>query len=340
MRSRKIDAIVNLIILALWMTVALVLIFFANVKFSISALDIIMYSLAGFLVHYALSLLFHELGHLIFSAFCHMRPIYVNFGLFSVRTYPEKKVGFLTYFSREAGESSFVPKKKIKPKHVKILSLGGLIFSLIYALFCLCTLIYSPNPLLFCFMGIGSCSAFYLLTVNVLPFDKTSDGALILNKQGYCDVITAVSNHQMKVMQNVVPEEAVVFKKSSEPFAVYYHYCYLLMQNRKEEAYYLILTLENKLNDLTDDEYTLLFPEILFVSCIKNRMDEDLKNRAEVFFTEEEAHPSAVRAHFIYRKTTGDKEWAKILLGSYKNLLTSCPNFILSVEKQFSEHIH
>ena len=99
-----------------------------------------------------------------------------------------------------------------------------------------------------------------------------------------------------------------------------------------------MLSLQNKLESLVNDEYSLIFPEVLFVCCEKGIRDEELKTRAEIFFSEEEVSPAILRAHVVYRKFYGDKEWAETLFSSYLKSLKNAPLFVKKVEEQTNIH--
>ncbi len=334
MKSKKIDALVNLSIFALWIIVSAILIVYSCGIFQMSALDVFIYSLTGWILNYAFGLFFHELGHVTFAKLCKMNIRYVNFGLFSIDYQNDKKIRPFTYFSPEAGETSFLPKEKMTKKHLKLIAGGGILFSVVYIVLCIIPLFFIENEILFCMLAIGACAPFYLLTVNLLPFDKTSDGSIIFSNRDYAEVIAEVANHQKALLENEMPEEAQIFKTSAEPLAFYYHYIYLILQNRREEAYNRIISLQPNLDNLLNDEYLLIFPEILYISLENAIDDEELKARAEIFFNEEARTPAILRAHRSFRRFYGDKDWADALQNSYVKSLSFAPNFIKRVEEQ------
>ena len=83
MKNRRLETIINLLLLAVWLTVFGYLVVYAKRTFKMSGMDAFMLSITGFVLHYVFSLLFHELGHVLFAKIKKMRVQYVNFGLFS-----------------------------------------------------------------------------------------------------------------------------------------------------------------------------------------------------------------------------------------------------------------
>lgn len=336
MKTNRREELINFSLFLAWLIIAVIFGVFAYSKFkSLSIADVIIYSLAGLLANYALAIVFHELGHVVFAKACEMRIAYVNFGLFSIDFLNGKKVKYFTYLSPEAGETSFIPKKVFTVRNMKLIAFGGLLFSFIYAIGCLIPLLFIANDLLFCLLGIGSCTAFYLFTINLIPLDKTSDGAIVITKNDYAEVVVAIGNHQKNVLANGFPEEAPIFKKSNQPLALYYHYLYLLMHGRKDEAIRTITAVQQNLALLTDEEYVAVYPELLYISCERGVIDEELHSRAEVFFASEIETPAVIRAHYVYRKLRGEKEWAQTLLTSYYKSLKDAPLFVKRSEEPF-----
>lgn len=334
MLSRKSYTIINLILFFFWLIVAGALIVYATANFKVTGLDAFIYSFTGLLVIYFLTVFIHEIGHILFAKFCGLKTAYVNFGLFAIDYTEGKKVKFFSRIALEGGESAFLPRKEFTRVKLKLTALGGLLFTLLFAVALNVPMFVSKNVFAFCFLTIGSCSAFYLFTVNILPLDKTSDGSILLTKRDYNDVIVAITNLQNKLDFEDIPAEDVIFKKSNEPLAVFYHFMYLTLQNRREEGVYCLTSLQSDFSLLTDQEYTLIFPELLYLACTKGKPDEEYLKRAEIFFIDEAQTPSVIRAHCAYRKFLGDKEWTKILYDSYKRAVASSPNFIKAFESQ------
>ncbi len=335
MKNRRLETIINLLLLAVWLTVFGYLVVYAKRTFKMSGMDAFMLSITGFVLHYVFSLIFHEMGHVLFAKIKKMKIQYVNFGLFSI-DFSAKKLRLFTYFSADAGETAFLPKKDISVGVIKLITFGGLLFSFIYAIICFIPLYFLVQRELFCVLGIGSCSAFYLLTVNILPIDKTSDGSILLSRGDYAKVLTQIINHQRKELEGEIPVEAPIFKSSSQPLACYYHYLYLLLQSRKEEAFYLINKLSLDLEEFIDEEYRLIFPEIITVNYLQGINDENVKARAEIFFTEEDNRPAVLRAHCIYRSSRGETEWAESLRKSYEKSIRHATAFTKAIESRFN----
>ena len=337
--NRKTVTVVNLILFAIWLLVACILTVYAYRQFNFSNVDVIAYSLTGLLVNYLLTIAIHEIGHIICAKICKMKVARVNFGPIEIDYTQNKKVKCFSRISLEGGESNFIPTKPVTKGQLRFVAFGGLFFTLLFAVACNIPMMISVNKTAFCFLTIGSCAAFYLFTVNLLPFDKTSDGTILLTNREYIDVIVAVLNHQFAVQKNGIPEESVIFKRSKEPLAVYFHFVYLILQHRKEEAYRDLLALSHMFYTLTDEEYTAIFTEILYEACQHGVLDDEIKNRADIFFTEENNTPSFLRAHCAYRKHQGEKEWACSIYKSYKKALSQSPAFIKEYESRYALHV-
>ena len=335
MKNRRLETLINLLLLAVWLVVFGVLVVYAKINFNMSGMDAFMLSVTGFVLHYVFSLLFHELGHVIFLKLLKMKLQYVNFGLFSI-DFTAGKFRLFTYFSSDAGETAFLPTKDITHKEIKLVAFGGILFSFIYAIAGIAPLFFIISPEWFCVLGVGACSAFYLLTINLLPIDKTSDGSILISRKDYPKIVAAIVNHQRREMQGEIPPEAEIFKSSTQPLACYYHYLYLLLQNRKEEAFYVINKLSLSLDDFIDDEYQLIFPEIITVNFLQGIKDKSIMARAEVFFNEEDPRPAVIRAHCIFRSSCGETDWSESLRKAYEKSLRRASYFTKEIEKHFN----
>ena len=332
MINRKLKTMVNLLLFFIWFAVACSLIVYVDRNFKMSYLDGLIYSLTGLLVNFYATVAIHELGHILFAKMFSLKPAFVNFGVFSIDYLNGNKVKFFSRISIDGGQSAFLPQKPVTKFKLRMVAFGGLFFTLLFGVACNLPMFFSFNPNVFCFLTIGSCSAFYLFTVNLLPLDKTSDGSVLLTNRDYNEVVAEVSNHQMAVLNNEMPDEPLIFKRSQEPLAVYHHFMHLVIQNRKDEASRVITTLQPYFYALTDDEYTCIFAEILFNECKTGRLSDEMKNRAELFFTEENNTPAFLRAHCAYRKVLGEIEWAQSLYRSYEKVVANAPLFVKTFE--------
>ena len=335
MKNRRLAAVINLSIIALFVGAVVGLTVFAKNKYQAQVLPIIIFVIAGLVLHYALSLIFHEMGHTLFAKTCKMDIKQINFGLFSI-DFSTKKIRWFTYFSSEAGEMLFSSFNEVSAKQIRLIAFGGLLFSFLYLIICYIPLLFVHELTLTCLLGIGGISAVYLFFVNILPIDKTSDGAILISRKQYPIIMSAIINHQKAVECGEIPSEQEVFKKSMQPLARYYHYLYLMLEGKKEEAHLIIRELSDIIDELTDEEYNLIFSEIIAINCLNNSLDEDLNARAEIYFDEEVESPAFLRAHYLYRKAQGENAWAEGLYASYLKTVESAPLLIKEVEKQFN----
>ena len=164
MLSRKAYTVINLILFFVWLAVACILIVYANANFKVSGLDAFIYSFTGLLVNYFLAIFIHELGHILFAKLCGLKTAYVNFGLFAIDYTNGKEIKYFSRLSLEGGESAFVPKKQLTKLKLRLTALGGLLFTLLFAIALNIPMFISKNVFAFCFLTIGSCSVFYLFT--------------------------------------------------------------------------------------------------------------------------------------------------------------------------------
>ena len=336
MKNRKWEVLINLAIIAVFLAVAGWLMLLTKNKYEEKLVEIIAFSVIGLIAHYQLSLVLHELGHTLLAKLCKMNVQYIDFGLFSIDC-EGKKIKLFGGNKGEAGEILFASEGQISEKQIKLIAFGGLLLSLIYVVICYLPLLFVDQMIADCLLKIGGLSAVYLLFVNLLPIDKTSDGAILLSRKQYPAILSAVINHQTAVKKGEIPVEADIFKSSSQPLACYYHYLYLMHEGKTEEAYALINKLNDEIDELTDEEYTLIFSEIVTVNCLQSERDESINARAEIFFDAELNTPAFLRAHYLYRKKQGESTWAEGLRASYLKTLESAPLFILEVEKQFNK---
>jgi hypothetical protein len=182
MKNRKLGVVINLIIISAFLAVAIWLVFLTKNKYQDGLLHIVAFSLIGMLANYQLSLILHELGHTLFAKLCKINVKRINFGLFFIDC-ENKKLKFFAKTDGEAGEILFSSANATSEKQIKLVAFGGLLFSLIYVALCYLLLLFFDSVLITCLFAIGGLSALYLLFVNILPIDKTSDGAILLSRK-------------------------------------------------------------------------------------------------------------------------------------------------------------
>ena len=180
MKNKK-NLIINLILFFIWVAFAVLLTWYAIQGLKTKILTAVLCSALSIVVHYFISLFFHELGHLIFAKASKMKMGYVNFGFFSIDFEKQaSRVKFFTFFGENAGESVILPHRNITKEKLCLMAFGGLLFSLIYTILGAVFAICLSSGVAFCLLGMAVVPASYLLVVNSLPIDKNSDGRNML----------------------------------------------------------------------------------------------------------------------------------------------------------------
>lgn len=204
MSSKLKRALIDLLAGFLWLVAFVGLCLYACEKLHAMYLKAFLLGAVGLLLNYYLSTFFHEAGHVLFAKKAGLAPIKVNYGLFTVfkffdscENFCEKscekrnkksgncekrqriKIKFSPLFG-EAGETQFAATRSVGLADLKTAVAGGLLFSFVYCAAAFCVLLLVKNATFFCLFGAGACSAFYLFSINVIPLNKTNDGALIL----------------------------------------------------------------------------------------------------------------------------------------------------------------
>lgn len=337
MKNKK-AFLVNLIFAIVWLGFAVLLTVYAiNVLRAKVALAII-FSVLGLVIHYFVALAFHEWGHVLFAKKNGMKLNYVNFGFFSVDYTKEKKrVKFFTFFGEHAGESVFLPHKGMTKEKLCSIAFGGLLFSFLFALLGVLAILCISNWVAFCLLGIASVPSTYLLIVNSLTIDKTSDGSLIFSGGDYGDVLVAVIKHEGQAEKGIIPSCPTIFQKSKQPLARFYYYKHLIVREKFKEANSVLIDLSGTLSRLTEDEYQLIFPEVVYSECIRKKVSEESKLLAESFFIGGTADIATVRAHREYRKFIGEDKWAETLNKTYERMLKASNKFTKEYEKRLNE---
>ena len=340
MNSKK-TFFINLILVIVWLGLAVLFNLYAISFLKAKVWVAVICSLAGVAINYFIALFVHELGHLIFAKKNGFVVNYVNFGLFAIDfTKQSKKVKFFTFFGENAGESVFVPNREITKQKLQSTAFGGLLFSLIFVVLSVVFVLFITSPVAFCLVGVAIVPATYLLVVNCLAFDKTSDGYLIFSNDDYADVLVEAMHQERQIAKGIIPSCPSILENSVQPLARIYYYKHLIIREKFKRANELLIDLSADILQFTDQEYELILPEIIYSECINGNLSEQNKNLAENFFVAANNDVATVRAHREYRKLKGEENWAQTLDKSYQRLLRSSTKFVKEYEKrlkQFSE---
>ena len=343
MNTKKIFFI-NLILVIAWLGLLVAFDIYAINLLKAKVWVVILCSLVGVVINYSIALFLHELGHLIFAKKNGLTVNYVNFGLFSIDfTKPSKKVKFFTFWGENAGESVFLPCREMTKAKLQSTAFGGLLFSLIFVVLSVVFVLCIANPVSFCLVSVAILPATYLLVVNCLTFDKTSDGYLIFSSSDYADVLVEIMHQERQIAKGIIPSCPSILEHSTQPLARIYYYKHLVIREKFKRANELLIDLSANILQFTDQEYALIFPEIIYSECLNGNLSEQNKNLAEGFFMDVNNDIATIRAHREYRRFNGDKNWAQTLDKSYQRMLRSSTKFVKEYEKrlkQFSEELN
>lgn len=336
--------------------------FYCSSRFLIGAWLAFLLGAVGLAVNYYLFVFFHELGHVAFSKRAGLKPIKINYGAFTVnylknlndcgkgaRGYglqkkPEKskniKIGFSPWFNKNAGESSFAAVRSVTSESIKTVAFGGLLFSFIYCLAAFSVMLLVNNAWLFCLFGAGACSAFYVFSINVIPVDKTNDGALVLFNS-YCGELAKMLEFSRLLSAGAdicELEKLTVYGEKNQKVSAYSEYIryFIAAENNAERA---VLTLNNSalknLNSLCDEELFTVLSELIFAAGVlaDEQFLSENSNLIENYFSSDFSELSIlgqlafVRAHAAYRSALKANEWAAALQLTYKKLTSEPQNF-------------
>lgn len=346
----------------LWIAAFAGLCFYCSSRFLISAWLAFLFGAIGLALNYYLFVFFHELGHVAFSKRAGLKPIKINYGAFTVdylknlnnlsagargeglqkkaKKSKNIKISFSPWFNKNAGESSFAAVKPVRTESIKTVAFGGLSFSFIYCLAAFLVILLVNNAWLFCLFGAGACSAFYVFSINVIPIDKTNDGALVLFNS-YCGELAKMLEFSRLLSSGAdicELEKLAADGEKNQKVSAYSEYIryYIAAENNAEQA---VLALNNssvkKLNSLCDEELFTVLSELIFATSVlaDERFLSENSNLIENYFSSDFSGLSIsgqlafVRAHAAYRSALNANEWAAALRLAYKKLVSEPQNF-------------
>lgn len=347
----------------LWIAAFAGLCCYCSSRFLISAWLAFLFGAVGLALNYYLFVFFHELGHVAFSKRAGLKPIKINYGALIVdylknsdsfvlegacgeglqkkaKKSKNIKISFSPWFNKNAGESSFTAVKPVRTESIKTVAFGGLSFSFIYCLAAFLVILLVNNAWLFCLFGAGACSAFYVFSINVIPIDKTNDGALVLFNS-YCGELAKMLEFSRLLSSGAdiyELEKLAAYGEKNQKVSAYSEYIryYIAAEKNAEQA---VLALNNssvkKLNSLCDEELFTVLSELIFATSVlaDERFLSENSNLIENYFSSDFsglsilAQVAFVRAHAAYRSALNANEWAAALRLAYKKLISELQNF-------------
>lgn len=309
----------------------------------------VLYCAVGVILNYVCGVLVHEAGHIVAANRFGLKVVKVNLGIVTIDFENQKVVPF-TFFGKNAGETHFLPTREVTAKQIRTVAAYGILFSLLFlvigAAAGVILSVATSGAAAFCLFTAGQTANFYIIAANTLSSDKTADGNIAFSDDDYVEVVAACAETERVILLGEIPDEADVIKSDNQPIALYFHYLFTAEKKNREEAFEVLdMFCDNLcgdsfgslcyLDELTDEEYSLIFPEVLFRACVKGCVTDEMKERAEEFFAESETDGiGKMRAHYAFRKFTGDEKWAGVLLASYEKRLEKEPPFVVSVENK------
>ena len=297
----------------------------------------VLYCVVGIVLNYVCGVLVHEAGHIAAANRFGFKAVKVNLGIVTIDFENQKVVPF-TFFGKNVGETHFLPTKEVCAKQIRTVAAYGILFSLLLLVIGVAAgvilSVATSSAVAFCLFTAGQTANFYIIAANTLSSDKTADGNIAFSDDVYVEIVAACAETERLIILGKTPEEPDVIKSDNQPIALYFHYLFVAKAENAGEAFKVFDNLPLP-EELTDEEYALIFPEVVFRACSENNLSDETSVRAEEFFADAGADGiGALRAHYAFRKFKGDEKWADVLLASYEKRLGKEPPFIVSVENK------
>lgn len=327
----KTGSLILMVILVSLNTVMLAFVFAYGLRQSPydSVLISIAFSAIALIAWYIIHNVLHELMHLVFALLSGGEI--VEFAVMGMRFYKEKgklKVQF-NFRSTYAGYTGFICKTPQKAYKTLYFALYGgfvgtvLTFLIIAVIFSVWTSYYTYYLVL-----MGAFSVLYMFIINFMCGFKTSDGHLLfLHKSGYTDFANSAIRLEIEgwlykgKSLSEIDDYTITEMFAEEKQASYYDYLLALETGDLTSADGVLSELE-RLAENDDNEHIDILLERFFLSCLT--FNEELVERDKSICLEiiEEGDTFAsLRAHIAYRRFTGEKDWEKLLIESYKKML-------------------
>lgn len=339
MKNKKKLSIIDLLPAIMSAILFLVVLAFTIFLFNLRPLLAIPLSLIGLVLNYVTGVAVHEAGHVAAAKKYKMRLVFVNLGIFSV-DYVNAKIIPFTFFKGTAGETTFLPTEETDEKQIKSIAAHGLLYSLVFFLAAIIISvvisILTGHAKPICIITAGQAANYYVLSLNALSADKSSDGSIAFGNGKYAHILAYASNVERQIQMGEMPIENDEFIFDNEPIALYLHYLFTVHGgNAKAAANELSRSII--VEQLNDAEFNLIYPELVFNLAKKGVEKDAIYDYAEDFFATAPNTVSVLRAHFAYRRVKGDGAWAETLEKSYKAQLEKAPQFTFETERILTE---
>lgn len=312
---------------------------------------VIGYSIIGVASCYVISIIFHELGHLIFGLAAKLKLCYFKVFCFKISKSLNGKISVcIDKTDVFSGETSFYPKTgKDVAKSIGVSALGGPAFSFIQTIvYLIISTVFMQNTAVYCIFGMPFVIPLYLFIINLIPFSERYDGAIALTMlSGGKRAITASSyvTASALVYDGETPSELSgrllsVYDENYDFFSVkIIHLRYLSFLMNNESAAFAELDKISDKNKLPDGTYGEVIYELLFKALICGDEKYVSENRAETLdYLCTDDSPTSFRVQAALCIYDGDYNRAKMLIASgIKSCETYSVKGVAKLEKQMLE---
>ncbi len=286
------------------LSLALLVLAFLGYKFAT-------FTLIGAIINYVLSVVFHEVGHIIVAKIKKCQIIE-----WSVLGLGYSKINKKLKFSPKgfAGNLSFVSAKPDKAKSdLLAVSVSGVLANLIYLIICLVLGLIIFNFYSFSLLLAGSFTTVYMLVINAFPIIESNDGAVYLGLKRGKPEYRATENLAKIISQLYnglspaqIDNSLYLNKDGFNGEGVEYYFMLSLMEREDYAQAYDIA-----------QEYSANYPEqflpeklYLALKLGHNSEVEEIADRALGYLNPTSA--TYFRICAVYRRFNGECEWADL----------------------------
>lgn len=293
------------------LTLAVILVTFTLLILTFCGIDFALFSLIGVIVHYILSVILHEVGHMLVAKIRKCEIIE-----WSVCGFSYSKISKRFKFSLKdyAGNVAFVSVNPEKAEEdLLVVSRSGVLANLIYLVICVLLGLIIFDFYSFAILLAGSYITVYMLVINFFPITDSNDGAVYMGiKRGRIEY---------RATENLARILSYLYSGKTPAQIPKALYLYKDGLNGEGVAYYQMLSLIERgefaqAYDIAD-EFAEVYPEqflpekvYLSIMLGYNEFARDNFDRAI-----DMVNPTSTtyfRLMAKYRYFTGEREWAQL----------------------------
>ena len=298
-------------IFGLSVTIVTILITFTLLILAFCGIEFALFALIGVCLHYFISVVIHELGHIVVAKLRNCEIVEWSMLGFSYSKLTKK----FTYSIKDyAGNVAFVSKNPDKAEDdLKVVSQSGFFANFIYLVFCLGLGLIIFNFYSLSILVCGSYISVYMLIINALPMAETNDGAIARGlKRGKIEY-RATENlaRILSLLYNgyspsEIPKALFLYKDGLNGEGVEYYQMLACMENGDYAQAYEIA-------DEFADVYPVQFlPEKVYLSMILGYNEFVKQSFDRAIDMINPASATYFRISARYRRFTGESEWAEL----------------------------